>query len=250
MPRIKLKIEYDGTHFCGWQLQKNGVTIQGELERAFEIIFKKRIPIIGSGRTDSGVHARNQIAHCDIPGFTDESTNIEFEFNRLKKSINGIIQNDIVIKEIEECSPDFHARFDARLRIYKYYFTQAPTAINRHFSWLITYPLNFTLMQKAAADLLEITDFESFCKVGSGNKTCDCIVSESKFYFDSDLWIYEISANRFLYGMVRTIVGTLVMLGQGKISYRHYIDLINSKSKHAVNFKAPAAGLFLEEIKY
>jgi tRNA pseudouridine38-40 synthase len=250
MPRIKLTIEYEGTRYKGWQQQKNGTTIQGELERAFEIIFKEQIKIIASGRTDSGVHAHNQIAHCDIPVFDENLPGVKLELQKIKRSVNGIIQKDIVVKNIELCQPDFHARFDAKSRIYKYYITQTAIAVNRQFSWLINVPLNFTLMQKAARDLIHITDFESFCKVGSNNKTFTCTIHESKFFYSSNLWVYEIEANRFLYGMVRAIVGTLVLLGQGKITYKQYQELINSKSKNVVNYLAPATGLFLEEIKY
>lgn len=246
MPRIKITIEYEGSGYCGWQLQKNGKTIQGEIEHALKVIYKDRIAVTGSGRTDAGVHARNQVAHFDIPEFADTKN----ELFKLKKSINGIIEKDIVLKRLELCRPEFHARYDAKSRKYRYYISKTPTSVNRNFSWHISYPLNFTLMQKAAQDISKISDFDSFCKTGSSNKTTFCSVRKSKWFYQSDMWVYEIEANRFLYGMVRAIVGTTTALGQGKIKYNEFLKIIKPGGKEAITFLAPAQGLFLEKIKY
>ncbi|KAA3615706.1 MAG: tRNA pseudouridine(38-40) synthase TruA [Calditrichaeota bacterium] len=246
MPRIKLTIEYDGSAYCGWQLQKKDKTIQGELERALKIILKKKINILGSGRTDAGVHARNQIAHCDIP----EIAGNKLELLKIQKSINGILDNDIVVKNIEECSQEFHARFDAKKRLYRYYISKTPTAINRKLAWYISYPLNFTLMQKAADNLFTLQEFKTFCKTGNDVKTYECKIHRVKWYLASGFWVFEIQANRFLYGMVRAIVGLLTELGQGKITYKQYLEIINSQDRSKVKFSAPAHGLFLEEITY
>jgi len=249
MPRIKLTIEYDGTSYCGWQLQKKDKTVQGEIEKALNVIFKKKVNIIASGRTDAGVHAYNQIAHCDIPSLKDEK-NPEQEIRKIQSSINGLIDNDIVIKEIEQCSADFHARFDAKKRLYRYYISKRPTAINRKFTWYISNPLNFTLMQKAAKELISLQEFKTFCKTGNDVKTYKCTIFRTRWYLESGLWVFEIQANRFLYGMVRAIVGLLVQLAQGKINYKEYLQIINSQDRSKVKHTAPAHGLFLEEIIY
>jgi tRNA pseudouridine38-40 synthase len=249
MPRIKLTIEYDGTQYGGWQLQKNTKTVQGEIENALHILFKKRIALTGSGRTDTGVHARNQCAHCDIPE-NRTGENSEFEPDKLKKSINALLEKDIVIKKVEIARENFHSRYDAISRIYKYYITKNPTSVGRNFSWYISYPLNLTLMQIAAEDIAGINDFQSFCKTGSSNKTTKCTIKESRWIKKSDLLIYEIEANRFLYGMVRGIVGTIVSLGSAKINYEMYREILLNKLKKGVSFMAPPKGLFLEHIKY
>lgn len=249
MPRIKLTIEYDGTSYCGWQLQKKDKTIQGEIERALKVILKKQVSVIGSGRTDAGVHARNQIAHCDIPLFENKNSPGQ-ELQKIQNSINGIVDSDIVITKIEECSQKFHARFDAKKRLYRYYISKRPTAINRKLAWYISYPLNFTLMQKAAKELYSLQKFKTFCKEGNDVKTYECTIFNTKWYLQSGLWIYEIQANRFLYGMVRAIVGLLVQLGQGKISYKEYLEILKSQDRRKVKYSAPARGLFLEEIIY
>lgn len=249
MPRIKLTIEYEGTGYSGWQLQKNGNTIQGELEKALKTIYKNRIAVTGSGRTDAGVHARNQVAHFDIPDLS-ESSGIDDVLYKLKKSINGLIPKDIVVKKLDLCRAEFHARYDAKSRIYRYYITKTPTSVNRNFTWYISYPLNFTLMQFAAAEFLRMSDFNSFCKTGSSNKTTLCTVYKSRWFNHSGKWVYEIEANRFLYGMVRAIVGTLVSLGEGKIRYNQFLRIIKTNNVDGVSFMAPAQGLFLEKIKY
>jgi len=249
MPRVKITVEYEGSAYSGWQLQKNEKTIQGEIERTLKIIYKNRIAVTGSGRTDAGVHARNQVAHFDIPAVNNISAVNDVLF-KLKKSINGLLEKDIVVKKLELCPPEFHARYDAKSRIYYYYITKTPTSVNRNFAWFISYPLNFTLMQFAAAEFLKMTDFKSFCKTGSSNKTTLCLVKKSEWHNHAGMWIYEIEANRFLYGMVRAIVGTMVALGQGKITCDHFRLMIKPDFQLGVTFKAPAHGLFLERIKY
>ena len=242
MPRIKLIIEYDGSAYGGWQKQINSKTIQGELERAIAIVCKEPVLVTGAGRTDSGVHARNQVAHCDVPEKTD--------LTKLLKSVNGLVNNDIVVKRIENCKADFHARYDAKSRIYKYYISKTPTAVNRNFAWYISYPLNVTLMQKAAQQIERINNFKSFCKAHSSNKTFECQVTKSSFFINNETLVYEIAANRFLYGMVRAIVGTLVQIGSGKIKPDDLISIAEAKDRSKVKMNAPAKGLILEQVDY
>lgn len=241
MPRIKLTIEYEGTAYNGWQKQNNGKTIQGEIEQALKTFCRQEISLIGAGRTDAGVHALNQVAHCDVP---------DVDNRKLLNSINGLVNKNIVVKKIENCNADFHARYDAKTRLYKYIISKVPTAINRNFAWYISYPLNITLMQVAANRIKETRDFQSFCKAHSSNKTYDCIIYKSAFFIKDDLLIYEIEANRFLYGMVRAIMGTLVRIGSGKLNPDDLSGIIHSKDRTQVPFTAPAKGLVLHNIRY
>ncbi|HHE55229.1 MAG TPA: tRNA pseudouridine(38-40) synthase TruA [Caldithrix abyssi] len=241
MRRVKAVFEYDGTNYYGWQLQKGQRTIQGEIEQALKIIFKKRIPVTGSGRTDTGVHARNQVAHFDIP---------ETNLNILKRSLNGLLASDIVVKSLEFCAPDFHARFDAKKRLYRYYISPQPTALNRNFAWVVWQPLNWTLMQVGAERIKPVQDFRAFCKVKSEVKHHRCLILESRWLRKEDLLVYEITADRFLHGMVRAIVGTLVALGSGKITLAEMERIIDSGDRRLVPQTAPARGLVLEKVEY
>ncbi len=241
MRRVKAIIEYEGTNYAGWQLQKDQPTIQGEIEKALKIIFKKRIPITGAGRTDTGVHARNQVVHFDLP---------EYDLKRLKRSLNGILPEDIRFKEIDFCGPDFHARFTAKKRCYRYYVSPKPTALKRKFAWVLLVPLNLTLMQIGAERIRRITDFKAFCKVKSEVHHYRCQIYQSRWFYKDELFIYEIVADRFLHGMVRAIVGSLVALGSGKITLNELEHIINSGDRRLVPQTAPAKGLILEKIEY
>ncbi len=241
MPRLKFTIEYDGSAYCGWQEQLNGPTVQGELQKALRVVFKKDIKIIGSGRTDAGVHARNQIAHGDFP---------EHDLFKLQKSLNGILKRDIVIKKIETADPGFHARFDAIEREYKFYVSRKPTALNRTISWSFLYPLNITLMQTAADRLKHCQDFKSFCKAHSGNKTYRCKIRKSHWKLKNDQLIYTVAADRFLYGMVRALVGTMLAIGQGKTPLKQLDEIINSRNRANIPYTVPGKGLVLEKVTY
>ncbi len=241
MPRIKLVIEYDGTHFKGWQYQKNAKTVQGDIEKALNTVLKKEIRLTGAGRTDSGVHARNQVAHCDIP---------ETDLEKLIRSLNGILDENVRIKNTEIVNQNFNARFDAVRRTYRYYISREPIALNRNLSWIYMNSLNICLIQFAAAELLNIREFKSFCKYHSSNKTFNCKLYSSKWFFNNNILVYEISADRFLYGMVRAIVGTLIKLGNGRISLLDFYRIVNSNEIQEVPQLAPASGLVLENIFY
>ncbi|MHB2155714.1 tRNA pseudouridine(38-40) synthase TruA [Calditrichota bacterium GD2] len=241
MVRVKAVIEYDGSDYYGWQLQKGQRTIQGELEQALKVLFKKRIPVTGSGRTDTGVHARGQVAHFDIP---------EFDLQKLKRALNGLLKEDIVVKELNVSAPDFHARFDATQRWYRYYISPEPTALNRRYAWTILTPLNLTLMQVGAEMIKPVKDFRSFCKVKSEVKHHRCKILESRWLRWGDLLVYEIAADRFLHGMVRAIVGSLTAIGSGKITLKEFKEIIQSGDRRLVPQAAPARGLVLERVVY
>jgi len=241
MQRVKLTVEYDGTGYSGWQSQKNQTTVQDEIEKALLIIFKKDIRITAAGRTDAGVHARNQVVHFDIPGY---------DLNRLKQSLDGLSSKNIAIKNVHYCESDFHARFSAVARRYRYFIILAPCAISRDYVWNIRAPLNLTLLQQGADIVGQYSNFKSFCKTGSDVNHYQCQIYISRWLFLEKTLIYEIKANRFLHGMVRAIVGSLIGLGLGKITLNQLRDIIESEDQEKVSAKAPARGLILEEIYY
>ncbi len=241
MMRVKMTIEYDGTAYAGWQRQKNQKTVQGEIERALGIILKTPVSIVTAGRTDAGVHARNQIAHCDIEAG---------DLFRLQKAINGIVNRDIVIKDISRVAADFHARFDARERTYCYRIALKPTAIMRHYSWYFPHTLNKTLLLKAADYFTDVTDFTSFCKLHGSNTTYDCYIKKSVWRQKADFLNYTVTANRFLYGMVRGLVGTMIDLARGRITWMEFTEIVNARDVRRLPAMAPARGLTLEMIKY
>lgn len=241
MQRIKLILEYDGAEFHGWQIQTGQYTVQEELERCFSVLFKTQIRVIAAGRTDTGVHARNQVVHCDIP---------QYDLYRLKRSLNGLLRRDVAVKGISAVQPDFHARFDAGSRLYRYYISTEVTALNRHYSWTIHSPLNTTLMQEGAKVISEFENFKSFCKVNSKVDHYRCTIISSRWYRRNELLVYEVRANRFLHGMVRAIVGTLVELGRGRITLAGLREMIEAQDRTRIPATAPPQGLVLEQIDY
>lgn len=156
MPRFRMLIEYDGSDYYGWQIQADGKTVQGQIQNALEVVFKSPVPIVGAGRTDAGVHACGQVAHFDL----DQSP----ELNRLKRSLNGILEKDIRIKEIRKTENDFHARFSATWRVYKYKIATQPLALIRNQVWFNTTSMNLDTMKLASEHILGYHNFKSFCR--------------------------------------------------------------------------------------
>ncbi len=169
--RFRLGIEYEGTEYCGWQFQAGQRTIQGEIERALLIALKEKVSVTGAGRTDSGVHARGQIAHFDSLR--------EFECGIMERSLNGILPRDIRITEVTPVDNTFHARYSARQREYCYYITRKPSALLRGFSWFISIPLDVKVMQLAAQEILGIKNFKSFSRTDTEVKNFNCNVSNA-----------------------------------------------------------------------
>lgn len=241
MRRIKLTVEYDGTNYYGWQFQKGQITIQESIERAFKTIFKKHIRVTAAGRTDTGVHARCQVVHADIPGY---------DLNRLKRSLNGILEKDIRIKTAEPCADDFHARFDATIRRYRYTIALTPAALDRNFVWQIHDRLNLTLMQEGARIIAGTENFQAFCKLKSEVNHYVCRIYESRWFIKDERLIYEIAADRFLHGMVRAIVGSLIDLGRGMFTLGQFREIIASGDRTKIITTAPPTGLVLDYVGY
>jgi len=199
MRNVKLELEYDGTDFVGWQYQENGRSVQGVLEKSLSQILREEVRVVGAGRTDAGVHARGQVANFHTNKAIDEST--------LLKSLNGVLPQDIVVVNAEPVDEKFHARYSAKMRQYKYYISRRPTALLRHYSWLLGYKLDVDLMAKCSRQVVGELDFSSFCRSEADVEHHRCIVFSASWTARDSILEFEISANRFLHGMVRTLVG-------------------------------------------
>jgi tRNA pseudouridine38-40 synthase len=242
MPRFRMTIEYDGSDYCGWQVQEGDKTVQGEIESALQVIFGQPCAIVGAGRTDSGVHASGQIAHFDHESKPD--------LHRLKRSLNGILKSDIRIKDIENTDDNFHARFSARWRTYIYRIATQPQALLRNQVWYFSVPLNLDKMNLACEMITGKHDFKSFCRAISEVDNHFCTVKSATWLKKKDLIVFKIKANRYLHGMVRTLVGTMVDVGRERISVDEFAHILNSKNRQNASQSAPAKGLVLEEIRY
>lgn len=245
MQRWKLTIEYDGSEFSGWQRQKKGRTVQQELEAALSTLFSEEINIMGQGRTDSGVHAEGQVAHVDLPGHVD--------CERVLSAMRGLLPHDMAVIGAEEVSDDFHARFDAVSRCYRYQLTTRPVPLKRHLHWLKLNPIAEGVLHECADMIKGIHDFRNFAKEDTGNDsfvTTECDVIKSEWIKKEHIWIYKIEGNRFLRHMVRRIVGSTIHASIGKITPETFKELLIGENVIRKAHSAPAKGLILEKVNY
>lgn len=244
MRNLKLVIEYDGTHYQGWQSQKNGLTIQGVLEEALSQILNQKIRLNGSGRTDSGVHALGQVANF--------KTDSALDLTALLKGTNSLIPPDILIKSMEEVPEDFHARFSAKSRIYEYRIWNAlqPSVFYRSYSWWIKTPLDVEVMHKSALYLIGWHNFSSFQGADHEKVFPEREVRRVAFRHEGPEVIFFIQANAFLRHMVRNIIGTIVEVGKSKMSYQGFVEIVEARDRTKSGKTAPAQGLFLKEVCY
>lgn len=240
--RYFLDISYKGTNYHGWQIQKNAHTLQAEIENALSKLLGTQTPIMGSGRTDAGVHAKQQIAHFD----TATSINIE----ELTFKLNRFFSQDIAINSIVEVDPEAHARFNAEERAYQYFIHQHKDPFKQHSSYYFPRSLNLEEMNEAADFLKGTHDFESFSKVKTEVNNFLCTVKEAHWQVENDSIVFHVTANRFLRGMVRALVGTLIEVGQGKLSIQDFVEIIELKDRNVAGMAVPAHGLYLSRIKY
>lgn len=242
MRNIKLVVEYDGTDFHGWQFQPGLRTIQGQIQNALKIIFKNDINVIGSGRTDTGVHARGQVANF----LTDHSMSV----STVKAALNGNLPRDVRIISAEEVDENFHARYDAIKRHYSYTITRQEKAINRFYAWCYKSELNIENMQQASNYLLGKHDFKAFCHANENANHYRCFVEEIVWEQNDELIILNIIANRFLHNMVRIIVGTMINVGRGFTPVEQIPQILKSHDRRNAGLTVPAKGLFLEKVYY
>lgn len=235
---------YNGTAYCGWQVQPNGLSVQEVLTKALCTILRTGdIEIVAAGRTDAGVHARNMAAHFDIEG------DLPAEFD-LTNKLNSLLPADISVREIREVKPDLHARFDALSRRYEYHLVLHKDVFRHPFAMRIYNPLDFNRMNEAAKLLFEYTDFTSFSKLHTDVKTNNCKIMYAIWQQKDDEWIFTVEADRFLRNMVRAIVGTLLEVGRGKITIEDFRNIIEAKNRCNAGSSVPAKGLFLVAVNY
>jgi len=244
MRNVKLIIEYDGTNYHGWQTQKNAKTVQDTIERAIKGLTGEMVELTASSRTDFGVHALGQVANF--------MTNSSIPGDRFSYALNRLLPDDIVIKDSQEVSLDFHARFRSKGKKYRYliYNSRFPSAILRNRAYHVSYELDFESMQKAASYFPGTHDFSSFRASGSSVKTSVRTITEAVLERDDKIISFEISGNGFLYNMVRIIVGTLVDVGMGRIDADDIPKIIESLDRKRAGRTAPAEGLYLVEVYY
>ncbi len=242
MKRAILHIEYDGTAYAGYQLQPYQRTIQGELENALNKLFKTPVRVHGSGRTDTGVHALYQIVHFDQPK--------ELKNLNLKAALNTSLPKDIRVIRTAYSDDGFHARFSAKERQYRYIISLQITALDRDRVWQIYQDLDVDLMKKAAGIFIGEHDFTAFCSAQAEVDHKRCIISRSSWEFFDERLVYHIHGNRFLYSMVRSLVGTMVELGKGKLSLEELKSLLNDKQRKGLALTAPPQGLTLIKVNY
>ncbi len=242
---FKIVVEYDGTLFFGWQRQKDKKTIQGEIEKILSRILNQEIRITGSGRTDSGVHAFGQVAN-----FHAET---DLDPYQLKKAVNSIIKDPIVIRECHIAENDFHAQYDAISKEYQYFILnrEDPSAIGASFQWHIRQPLDIELMRQCCRVITGVYDFKSFENAGSPRTTTirEVLFSEIS-QLEEDRFFFIIRANGFLKNMVRNLIGTIVLAGQKKISVKEFKDILKAKDRAKASPTAPPHGLFLKQVNY
>lgn len=243
MARYFIYLSYDGSNYHGWQIQPNAATVQETLEKAFTLLMRHPVEITGAGRTDTGVNASTMVAHADFPG--------EIDCKQTVYRLNRMLPPDIAIHSIKAVTETAHARFDALSRRYRYHISTAKNPFTHRYSCRVTGELDFEAMNSAAATLPEYTDFTSFSKLHTDTKTNNCKVTKAHWVQTSESeWYFEIEADRFLRNMVRAIVGTLLMVGRGKISVEGFREIIEKKQRSEAGDSALAQALFLEEVKY
>ena len=244
MKNYKLKIEYNGANFSGWQIQPNVPTIQGEITNALKQIIGSEINLIGSGRTDSGVHALGQVANFQIED--------ELNIHKVKHSLNSLLPNDIAISEFEEVDADFHSRFDAKLRSYLYLFTNNKSPFYNEYSYNYSpiFNLEIERLNEISNYILGEHDFTSFSKKNTDTENMVCNISLAKWRRVKGHINFRIDGNRFLHGMVRTIVGTVLEIAE-KNKLNHEINkIVAAKNRDIAGRSVPAKGLFLLDVKY
>jgi len=252
MRNIKLTIQYKGTNYCGWQIQnrvkktssRNEKTIQGEIERVLKKVLKEKVKLIGACRTDSGVHALSQVANF--------KTKSNLHIDNIHRALNSLLPKDIAIKSIKEEKEDFHSRFDAKGKIYQYKILNLSTkdVFENDYAWRIIFDLNRKKIEQAARHIIGRHNFSSFSSAGSKRKNVICDIKRIDIRKKRDIYIVEVEGDRFLYRMVRNIVGTLVEIGRGRFTPRDIKRVLSKRDRRFAGPCAPASGLILQRVMY
>jgi tRNA pseudouridine38-40 synthase len=253
MPRYFIEVCYKGTRYSGFQVQQNAITIQSEIEKALAIRFRQQFQLTGASRTDAGVHALQNYFHFDTAGdlfHSNDSFTEEKNLQRVLYSLNSILPDDIVIKRIFKVVHTAHCRFDAISRRYKYYIYSERNPFYKDTAYFYPYTLDFEKLQQAASIILTTENFISFSKRNTQVNNFICSIHKSEWLKKNNYIIYEVVANRFLRGMVRGLVGTMLKVGTGKISLNEFTQVVKNNNCAKADFSVPSQGLYLVEIKY
>lgn len=243
MKRYFIQLAYNGTNYHGWQIQENAHTVQAEINEKLSYLLGQKINVVGCGRTDTGVHAREFYAHFEVEQLILKIKDLTYKLDRF-------LPPDIVIKDIFEVTPDLHSRFSASDRTYNYYINRVKDPFSLNQSYFYRGPLNILAMKNSCQYLFQHTDFTSFSKLHTQTNTNLCLIKKAEWEIDGNRLIFTITADRFLRNMVRAIVGTMMEIGKGKISAKEMNSIIEAKDRSKAGFSVPAEGLFLEKVNY
>ena len=243
MARYKLTLEYDGSRYSGWQLQKGAKSVQGTLIDACKVIFPAgKVELYGAGRTDQGVHALGQVAHLDV--------NATIKPLQLLHKLNDNLPYDVVVKDVQLASPNFHARYDAVHRCYLYQISKRPSAFGKKMVWWVKDPLDITRMQQVASLFVGMKDFKSFSEKSDEDKSTIVEISNIEIKEVGDLILIRVSGSHFLWKQVRRMVGVMVEAGRGKLSVKEVESFFKKPSELVAKLTAPPSGLYLEKVCY
>ncbi|MCX6171654.1 MAG: tRNA pseudouridine(38-40) synthase TruA [Flavobacterium sp.] len=240
--RYFIELAYKGTNYNGWQYQPEANSVQETLNKALSVLLKTAIDVVGAGRTDTGVHAKQMYAHFDFEK--------EINTNQLVHKLNSFLPKDIVVYSVIKVSNEAHARFDATKRTYEYHIHTFKDVFENEGSWLHQLPMDLDKMNEACQILFKYNDFECFSKTNTDVRTFNCVVFEANWKQIGSKVVFTIAADRFLRNMVRAIVGTMINIGLNKISLTDFEKIIESKNRSQAGFSAPAHGLYLTQIAY
>ena len=243
MPRYLLEVAYKGSAFSGFQIQKNANTVQAEIEKALQIFYKSPFELTGSSRTDAGVHALQNFFHTDIPEMVSITPKDIYH-------LNAILPDDIVIQNFSKVADNFHCRFDAHSREYHYHIYSNKDPFKKDTAWFYPYALNEGLLMEAANCIKDYTDFSSFSKKHTQVHSFICTIYESEWEKINGMLVYKVKANRFLRGMVKGLVGTMLKVGRGLISIEDFKKIIENKNSSNADFSVPGHGLFLVHVNF
>lgn len=243
MARFKLTIEYDGTRYSGWQMQKGGKTIQGEMIDACRDLFRVDDPdLFGAGRTDGGVHAIGQVAHLGVE--------TDLPLLKIKYGINDRLPPDITVVNVEEAHPKFHARYDANARSYIYQISRRRTAFGKKYVWWIKDNLDLNLMNEAASHFPGLKDYRYFTDESAEQSSTKVEILHAKVLDYGDMLVFHVVGSHFLWKQVRRMTGVLVEAGRGKLSSSDVASFFRLKTDIPAKLTAPPSGLFLEKVYY
>nr|WP_297787848.1 tRNA pseudouridine(38-40) synthase TruA [uncultured Allomuricauda sp.] len=240
--RYFIQFSYFGKAYHGWQNQPNAITVQEVLEKSLSTLLRKKIEVVGAGRTDAGVHARQMFGHFEVEPISD--------IQDLVYRLNAFLPDDIAVQGILPVAAEAHARFDAVERSYEYWVVKEKDPFLFDYAHWVKNPLDMDAMNEAAKILLDYTDFECFSKSNTDVKTFDCDVREAFWKVQGNKWVFTITADRFLRNMVRAIVGTLLDVGMGKMAPESIHQIIASKDRGEAGVSVPAKGLYLTKVSY